>query len=427
MKLSSSPFQSTLDRRVRGLVQNNYRQAVAAGRYDLRRAGLDGKHDHVRTLWEDQARRRLLRPHLQRRPAGAGDPLRVLDLGCGSGQGYELLARIDAEPGLSGRPGDPVLTEAGIEYVGADLSAAMVEKGRENFAEHGNVFFFQADLNEGLGVLSREPAFDLYFSSYGSFSHLSRARLKALLVDIGRHARPGAWVVLDLNGRYSIEWPGYWMARTEKEKVRDYTMNYLHLGAAEAMRQADHFPLRFWTGDEVRQLARAAGRTAGCEFRVLEQRDCSMLVGRHMDTAEYHPGLPPLRRLVNSLHQDFRRTDLEQLLLAPDLAGAHPAASPVLGELIRCWNLLVDFARHRLAGPVRMDEFADWSACPPVLQHALIGLDRVIADAGWIDNGDPRANLIEPQLAYLLRSLEFGLQRGIGCGHGHLVLLQVTR
>ncbi len=72
-------------------------------------------------------------------------------------------------------------------------------------------------------------------------------------------------------------------------------------------------------------------------------------------------------------------------------------------------------------------DFTDWSACPPALQFALIGMDRVIADAAWIENGDARANLIEPQLAYLLRSLEFGLQPGIGCGHGHLAVLQVAR
>lgn len=427
MQPSTNPSQTVLDRRARRRAQNNYQQAVAAGRYDLRRTRLDGKHDHVRTLWEDQARRRLLRPHLPRLRAGVDGPVRVLDLGCGSGQGFELITRIEAANRLADPQPTPVLPAAEIEYVGADLSAAMVAKGRENFAEHPNVFFFQADLNEGLGVLRREPPFNLYFSSYGSFSHLAHARMRALLADIGRHARNGAIVVLDFNGRYSIEWPSYWHARTEAEKVQDYTMNYLHLGDPEAMKGADHFPLRFWTGDEVRRLALAAGKAAGCGFRVLAQADCSLLVGRHVDTAEYHPALPPLRRLVNSLHEDFRRTDLARLRVEPDLAGDHPVASPVLREVIRCWNLLVDFTRQRLAGPVAIPDFTDWAACPPVLQHALVGIDRVIGDAAWVANGDPRANLVEPQLAYLLRSLEFGLQRGVGAGHGHVAILQVVR
>ena len=427
MKLHPIPSPASLVRRSHSRVQNNYREAVAAGRYNVHRPSLVGKHDAVRNLWEDQARRQILRPHLQRRCAEAERPFRVLDLGCGAGQGFARLTQIEAAPDQPGRPASCVLPEEVIEYVGADLNPAMVTKGRENYAGYGNVFFFQADLNAGLGVLRREPPFDLYFSSYGSFSHLSLARMRALLADIGHHARNGALVVLDFNGRYSIEWPAYWSARTEAEKVRDYTMNYLHLGDPAAMSRADHFPLRFWTGDDVTRLARTAGRMAGCEFQVVSQMDCSMLVGRHVDTAEYHAALPPLRRLVNSLHQDFQRTDLDRLLLAPELAGEHPLVSPVLSRLIRSWNLLVDFTRRRIEGPVAVADFTDWSACPPALQFALIGMDRVIADAAWVENGDARANLIEPQLAYLLRSLEFGLQRGIGCGHGHLAVLQVVR
>lgn len=406
-------------------VQRNYYQAVATGGYDVHHATLRGKHDNVRIFWEDQIRRRFLRPHLARRVAARTKPLRVLDLGCGSGQGFALLTQIERDPRSLALHHEWILPEDGVEYVGADLSEAMVTKGRQNYGHRDNVYFFQADLNEGLGALEREEPFDLYFSSYGSFSHLSRQKMTQLLGDIAKHAQPGALVVLDFNGRYSIEWPSFWNARTEAQKIRDYTMNYLYLGDAGAMARADHFPLRFWTGDEIPKLAAAAARRGGQAIKVLEQMDCSLLVGRHVDTAQYHPGLRPLRAMVNSLHQDFVRTDLDQLLLDPALSGDHPVVTPVLTRLIHGWNALVDFTRRRIERAVRVSDLPEWPTYPAELQFAIVGMDRLIADASWIQNGDARANLIEPQLAYLLRSLEIGLQRGIGSGHGLIAILQI--
>jgi len=406
-------------------VQRNYVQAVATGGYDVHHATLSGKHDNVRIFWEDQIRRRFLRPHLARRTATRARPLRVLDLGCGSGQGFALLTQIERDPRSLALHHEWILREDDVEYVGADLSEAMVAKGRENYRHRDNVFFFQADLNDGLGALKREQPFDLYFSSYGSYSHLTRAKMTRLLADIAEHAEPGALVVLDFNGRYSIEWPGFWDARSEAEKIRDYTMNYLYLGDTAAMARADHFPLRFWTGDEVPRLAAAAASRSGRPIAALELMDCSLLVGRHVDTAQYHPGLKPLRSKVNSLHQDFVRTDLDQLLLDPGLAGDHPIVTPVLARLIHGWNALVDFTRRRIERAVRFSDLPEWPTYPPELQFAIVGMDRLIADASWIQNGDARANLIEPQLAYLLRSLEIGLQRGIGSGHGLIAILEV--
>lgn len=406
-------------------VQRNYHQAVATGGYDVHCATRVGKHDNVRIFWEDQIRRRFLRSHLARRVADLERPCRVLDLGCGSGQGFALITQIERDPRSLALHHEWLLDDDEVEYVGVDLSEAMVAKGRENYRACDNVFFFQADLNEGLGAIRRERPFDLYFSSYGSFSHLSRRKMTDLLADIVAHAEPGALVVLDFNGRYSIEWPEFWNAKTEAEKTRDYTMNYLYLGDADAMARADHFPLRFWSGDEIPRLAAAAGRKADRPLVMLDKMDVSLLVGRHVDTAQYHPGLKPLRSIVNSLHQDFVRTDLDQLLLDPALAGQHAVVTPVLRRLIHGWNALVDFTRRRIERAVRFSDLPEWPLYPPELQFAIIGMDRLIADASWIQNGDARANLIEPQLAYLLRSLEIGLQQGIGSGHGLIAVLQV--
>ena len=50
---------------------------------------------------------------------------------------------------------------------------------------------------------------------------------------------------------------------------------------------------------------------------------------------------------------------------------------------------------------------------------------RIIDGVAWIDVGDVRANVIETQLAYVLRRMQHQLQEGRGCGHGLVAILQI--
>ncbi|MCF7762344.1 MAG: hypothetical protein K9N62_01580 [Verrucomicrobia bacterium] len=153
--------------------------------------------------------------------------------------------------------------------------------------------------------------------------------------------------------------------------------------------------------------------------------DRSILVGRHTDTREYNPKLPPIRELANSLHEDYLRTDLERLILDPAMIPAQAIITPFLKRLIRCWNILVEFTQRRLRRNVSLVDMKGWSEFPAPLQFALMTMDRVIANVSWMTFGDPRANIIEPQLGYALRGLENGLQTGLGCGHGMWSILNI--
>ncbi len=171
-----------------------YSNTVARGLYDRSIGGLRGKHDNVRIHWEDRITRLTVGPfagEADRIARSQGRKVRVLDLGCGAGQGYELLTRID-EQGLNVEDAPRFVLPAdriGL-FLGVDLSEAMVEQGRRNYAEHPGVRFEQADLREGLAAVASEPAFDIYTSSYGSLSHLDGAGLAYCLRDVVRHARP---------------------------------------------------------------------------------------------------------------------------------------------------------------------------------------------------------------------------------------------
>ena len=409
-----------------------YIEAVQRGDYDLNNGGLVGKYDNVRTYWEDQLTRIVLRPYLAQlvaRKRQAHEKLRIIDLGAGTGQGYDLLTRIARKDLDLGLHHDWVLEKQDVEcYFGIDLSAAMVSHGNEIWADDETVRFEQGDLRDRLGVAKDEAPFDIYHSAYGSLSHLVTDDLRALLIDIAQHGRDGSLVVLDLLGRYSLEWPGYWTATTDAEKFADYSMSYLQL-ATNSLESAEHFPIRFWIGSEIDTLIQEVVAESGVKVEILKKYDRSLMVGRHFDTRAYNPDLPPMRQAVNRLHEDYRRTNIDHLHMPmEDVNHPDPTADALFTELIYSWNTLVDFFGRRLLDQdVSLVEMEGWDDFAAPLQFALMTVDRVINNTSWMWYGDPRANMIEPQLGYALRSLEHKLQRGMGCGHGFLVVLKLDK
>ncbi len=409
----------------------NYKSAVQHGYYNLYEGNLSGKYDNLRIYWEDQLTRYTIRPFLRslvQKKRDQGEKVRILDLGCGSGQGYELLTKVNAKESDLGLEYNYILQEEDIEcYLGVDINPDMIRKGQEIYVHNPHVQFQQHDLNQGLsGISSAEPAFDIYFSSYSSLSHLDTESLRRVLTDIYHHGNNDSIVTLDLMGRYSIEWPGYWTASTEDEKMRDYSMSYLYTDNG-IHQHIDHFPIRFWTGDEIREFVNDLSAQQNLPFEVSHMGDRSILVGRHTDTGEYNPSLPPIRRFLNSLHEDYLRTDLENLLLDPEIVPEHPVAAPFLRNLIERWNILVEYTQQKLNDDMTLNDLSDWTAYSKELQFGLMTIDRVIASTNWMWVGDPRANIIEPQLSYALRGLEHGLQQGLGCGHSLLVILQIHK
>jgi len=407
-----------------------YSETVARGLYDRPVGGLSGKYDNVRIYWEDRITRLTLRAfvvQLDRLAQAQQRNVRIVDLGCGAGQGYELLTRID-ERGLNIDDAPRFVLPAdriGL-YLGMDLSPAMVEQGRRNYADTDSVRFVQGDLRDGLAAVASEPPFDIYTSSYGSLSHLDGPGLASCLRDIVRHASPGAVAVLDLVGRYSPEWPGYWAATTERHKIRPYSMSYLYEDSERQNGDVERFPIRFWTGEEIRDLCVQLGAETSVAVEPVAILDRSVFVGRHLDTGEYGCRLPPLRSLVNRLYEQNVRTPLDALLVNHRLTSSNPAVERFFDTLTASWNRVVDFTIERLTrGRVDLVALDGWGAFPPALQLALMTMDRVVESASVIDVGDTRANIVEPQLAYVLQRLEHTLQEGLGCGHGLLAVLRI--
>ncbi len=410
--------------------KRTYAENVSLGNYERYKGGLTGKHDNVRKYWEDQVTRNFLRPFIKERVDFAkrmGRGLRVVDLGCGSGQGYELLTRIpqrDLGLDVSLRY---VLPPAQMDrYLGIDISEDMVEQGRENYNGTPGVSFEVGDLREGLGRVRSEQPFDIYFSSYGSMSHLENASIRWCLRDVVRHAEAGALIVLDLVGKYSCEWPAYWNTEKGTSGMHEYSMSYLLEKQERINRDIEKFSLRFWSGSEVEDLCFELNDSSGLDIRVLKSMDRSLFVGRHVDTREYGCLLPPLRHIVNRLYEVDVRTGLNNLKTSYTPTDGFPEENRFLISFGNAWNQLVEFTLERLAGnPVDLVDLEGWPEFPPALQLALMNMDRVVDSVGWIKAGDVRANILEPQLAYSLRNLEQSFQCGHGFGHSLVAVLMV--
>jgi len=404
-----------------------YTEAVTNGHYDLYQGGLSGKYDNVRIYWEDQIRGIMLRPYLRSmvdRKKKEGGRVRIVDLGAGSGEGLRLLTswiRQEADLRLNRAK---VLPYEMIEtYIGCDLNEAMVVQGNANYADQPNVIFHQGDFSNGFPLKDEEP-FDLYCCSYGSFSHIDDRAMERLLMEIVEHATNRALVVGEWLGRHSIEWPCYW--EESGNRMLDYSMSWLPT-KMRSENEPEHFPMRFWLGKEIRSLVDQVARNTKARIRILELYDCSIFVGRHVNTGEYTCSVGPIRSSVNRLHESNLRTDLEDLKVDLTPVEGHNELNNYFFNLQFCWNNLVDYCQRRLERrqhPVQTEHFRSF---PPALQMAMMTLDRVIDTAAWMRMGDPRANIIEPQLGYALRSLEREVQQGAGRGHALIGVFEIRR
>jgi SAM-dependent methyltransferase len=404
-----------------------YSQAVGSGQY-VRSSGLDGKYDNVRLFWEDQTTRLLLRNPVERTVEGlraADRGLRLLDLGCGSGDGFDTL--LNMTPG-SPDPVDPLARVVPLEqlerYTGVDINMGLLEQARQRFSDKDRMSFLQADLREGLPFLEDEAPYDIYFTSFGTLSHFGEDDTVRILADIVRHADHGALIVGDWLGRYAYEWTDLWDDDLSREKWMDYRISYIYPPEERDRLSIDGFDLRLLTAAELRRSIAAVTQATGARLVEAAFFDRSVFVGRHMETGDYSAHPLPLRSHVNRLHDPESRTDLRMLQFELDsLPEGFAGARDILTGLHASWNGIVRFVEESLAAlqrrgsPPPGTDITD-TAIPDPGRKAIERLGRTFEVASRLEFDDVRAQLIEPQLGFALRDLEIAHQRGRGHGHG---------
>lgn len=402
------------------LGQDNYIRAVQQGHYELNET--PSLYDPTRIHWENELTKIFLQKHLSKLLARTNSrKTRVLDLGCGPGQGFKLLSETRYYQDLA--PGGFVFNEDEIEYVGLDINPAVLSQAEQIFSGNKNVIFVNQNLRLGLGKIRRANSFDIYYSSYAALSHLSSSELNHLLSEIVEHTDNYSLVVLDLLGRNSIEWTAFW---GQESATYNYTMSWLY---PEVEREeAPRFPMTFWTRTSLKELIDIKPN-----IKILDIMDRSILMGRHVDTGEYNSMLKPIRKLINSLFNPATQTNTEELFIngkiIPDFYDLR--IPKFLDRLVLNWNTLIAFYNYKLESGIQHMTYS--SELDGNLLKGLTTLNTAIELAkseSWRKchfSGDILASFIEPQLAYALRNLEYDTQLGMGVGHGLLAVLEIQK
>ena len=164
-----------------------YTQAHSTGKYE-KASGLTGKYDNVRRFWEDQNTAIFMRPalnNLVERKKSNLERLRILDLGCGSADGYDLLMNVTTkDPGIFEFITAAITPDMLQEYVGVDINPDLLQQAEEYIGQLPKTRFIQADLSNGLTEEITEcPPFDVYFTSYGTFSHFHDHQSAKIIAD----------------------------------------------------------------------------------------------------------------------------------------------------------------------------------------------------------------------------------------------------
>ena len=408
-----------------------YSEAVSTGQY-VKKTGLSGKYDNVRRFWEDEATRLFLRPYIKAivdAKTARLERLKILDIGCGAGDGFDLLMGMTAKDrGIFEYAVELINPEMLGLYLGIDINQNLLRQAREFCGQNGKISFREGDFTKSLPT--GEGPFDIYFTSYGTLSHNHDAQTVELLADIARNCRDSTLVIGDWLGRYSYEWQDLWVGEPLPETFMDYRISYIYPPEERQNAEIAAFPLRLASREEICGLIDKASELAGRKILVRKIFDRSLFVGRHMDTGEYNSHCPPMREVVNSLIEPNVRTDLAGLIIDYFPRTGFDRLNAFFDGFSMCWNTLVRHTLEFLSDfgekPVSRDNIEERCMFyPEPLRHAVLTMRKVI-DATGLLPGDTRANIIEPQLAYALRKLEMDMQPGAGVGHGLIAILEIN-
>lgn len=415
-----------------------YKEASHSGLYEKPK-GLKGKYDNVRRFWEDESTRLFLKPHLERLiqdRARKGRKVRIMDLGCGCGDGYELLTGIrECSPGVEARERCILTDEKIEEYLGIDLSPELLAQGECLYQDNRRINFKKRDFSQGLGLKEAGP-FDLFLANYGTLSHCEDRLAVGLLVEIARHSQQGTLVVGDWLGNYCYEWQDLWEKEPGEDHYIDYVISYIYEEKERENLDLDSFPLRLMDRKTLHEILQEAAQESGVTFRVREIFDRSLFVGRHVETGEYLSRPQPLRTMVNSLLEPGTWTDLDKLKIHYNPREEFSPVDDYFQDFASSWNTLV----HHLQGlvdPGQKRNTPPWDTITPgylypgppgsSLKKELETLQQLVRHSSRLPLEDARANIIEPQLAYMLRNMEINSQKGMGMGHGLGMVLEIEK
>ena len=351
------------------------------------------RRDGVKVQWEEPFSRSVFKQAIA--PAmmeNNEEKISVLDVGSGTGDGYVLLSTLFSQD-------SKLFSNYELDYLGIDISTQMVKTASQLYGNRSNVRFECGDIRTS----SFTQPFDVYLSCGVPYSHLTHEELyealKTIVTNVCNHSSRCS-VVVNVLGRYSIEWQPKW-----EESRWDYAMTFF-----ESEGDAEATWMSFYSHQHLQEIMEQAANTVGCPVEKFEFFDRSIMVGRHTSTGQFNPELPQYRNLINSLLDPSQQTELRQLIFQPELESAPEHILDFLSKLSGCWNTLVSDAIN-LSGDSLAVERAE---LPPEVKGFKAAAQKELEQ---ISDQHLYRQKLEYMLAQVLRKLETTQQPGYGVGH----------
>lgn len=407
-----------------------YSEAITSGKYD-RGQTYYSKYDCVRIFWEDALTRNYIKPAVAERLEYCREQnrgIRILDLGCGSGDGFEMFLHIPADENDLVSDTNKLIAYDEVErYTGLDLNEDLLKLNQERWGDDPVMSFCQGDLTNGLPSAVGETPYDVYFMGYGTPSHFHRDETVRLFSDIVRHADNGSVIIGDWLGRFSYEWRDIWDSNIADEQWMDYFISYIYPPEERKHVDLSVLKLRLVTSAELEKyvIGRVKEET-GADLKVKGWFDRSVFIGRHMDTGDYNPHTPHLRQTVNSLFERGQRTPLKNLLIDFHPHNANEQENVFFRRTFNVWNCVVSQCAEMMYGEIDSPKFHDTNV-PDFAMQSVIRFQSMLEHPACFYTDDIRADVLEMQLGFLLRSLETEMQQGRGNGHGLIGVFEVQK
>ena len=315
------------------------------------------------------------------------------------------------------------------DYYGLDISPELITQGRANYRGKENVKFEYANLEEGLPptVLNHKP-FNIYFSSYGSLSHLTPDTLETLFRQVFSHAAEGSVFLFDLHGKYSPEWPVHWK---ETKELLPYSTSYLYDKEKRKKEKVEWFNICYWTPAELKLRLTRAAKAVDRKIEIKYMHDRSIFVGRHMDTGLLSPVAKQLRYQVNRLIDHGFRGEPDHLKINIEhLEKYIPEGATFYEKIVNYknrWNKVIFFLEALLNHQdKRISAFIE-SEEVEVMEEEFKFLAWLFRNSDRFPVADFWASVIGPQIAMILRNIESSLTKAEGCGHGLMCGVKIIK
>ncbi|WP_344159146.1 class I SAM-dependent methyltransferase [Nocardiopsis rhodophaea] len=298
-----------------------------------------GRRDPIKVQAEEPFTRRILRDVIDNLHRPIGGTIRMIDMGCGTGDGLALLSNTsDGEIELR--------SLYNIFYHGLDSDPSMINAARALNTNVRASTFSVGDMRD-CGRADFDD-YDLYLSFGVPWSHLTPREAQDLLANLFIKTRRSSLrtaLVVDVLGRYSIEWVKQW-----PYAQWDYSMSFMN--SAE---DVVHAPMSFYSRDTLSDLIDGASQQSGTKPARVDFHDRSIMTGRHTSTGTFNNTLPPYRNYINQLLSGRTDVDLDNLYFTPPQEDCPPEVQTFFASFASSWNERITRA-NETSGQVDEDE-----------------------------------------------------------------------